>query len=99
VIRAGFSCVRAVVLEPLSDFLDRWQRAFHFSNNTRPICIMSLIYTVPSEGSQQKRRNSLYLGGQTEAKDISTLQRFGIQYIVNVTPEKEAGITVRFLFN
>ena len=58
---------------------------------------MSLIYTAPSDGSNQKqRRNSVYLGGQAEAKSFSTLQQWGVKYILNVTPEKEGyGITVR----
>lgn len=64
---------------------------------------MSLIYTAPSCDNSNstplqhlhQRRNSVYLGGQVEAKSLSTLQRWGIKYILNVTPEKEAGITVR----
>jgi hypothetical protein len=60
------------------------------------IKVMSLIYTTPSDtNNPQQRRNSVYLGGQVEAKSLSTLQRWGIKYILNVTPEKEAGITVR----
>lgn len=61
---------------------------------------MSLIYTAPSDANNNnpshQRRNSVYLGGQVEAKSLSTLERWGVKYILNVTPEKEAGITVRW---
>mmetsp|Transcript_4123 Transcript_4123/g.5989 ORF Transcript_4123/g.5989 Transcript_4123/m.5989 type:complete len:273 (-) Transcript_4123:90-908(-) len=59
---------------------------------------MSLIYTAPSSAAggatstSSRRRNSVYLGSKSDAKDRSKLERFGVTHILNVTPEKEAGI-------
>lgn len=54
---------------------------------------MSLIYTAPPAGGTS---HGLYIGGKKEAKSRSTLQRWGITHILNVTPEKDSSIQVRW---
>ena len=66
---------------------------------------MSLIYTAPARndgivtGKGTTRRNSVYLGGKVDAKSRSKLENWGVTHILNVTPEKEAGIKVRYLLH
>jgi hypothetical protein len=57
---------------------------------------MSLIYTA-EEGplSLSGKPHGLYLGGKVDAKSRSKLEGWGITHILNVTPEKEAGVKVR----
>lgn len=54
---------------------------------------MSLIYAVDGAAVGRKR-HGLYLGGKSDAKSRSKLERWGISHILNVTPEKEAGVKV-----
>ena len=58
---------------------------------------MSLIFTSPAQKapSVSKRRYSIYLGGKNDAKSKAKLEAWGITHILNMTPEKEAGIKVR----
>ena len=56
---------------------------------------MSLIYTAPAASAGVSSRNGLYIGGKKEAKSRSTLERWGITHILNVTPEKDSSIQVR----
>jgi len=53
---------------------------------------MSLIYTADSSTS----RHRLYIGGRSDAKNRDKLQQWGIRYILNVSPAKDAGIQVCF---
>jgi len=53
---------------------------------------MSLIYQ--SDTFVGGRRPGLYLGGKTDAKDAEKLERWNVTHILNVTPSKEACITV-----
>lgn len=57
---------------------------------------MSLIYTAPSAaGSGTKvRQHGLYIGGKRDARSRSSLDRWGITHILNVTPEKDSSIQV-----
>ena len=58
---------------------------------------MSLIYTAPAASagvSSPASGNGLYIGGKKEAKSRSTLERWGITHILNVTPEKDSSIQV-----
>ena len=54
---------------------------------------MSLIYTVPGVSSSGLR-NSIYIGGRSDAKSLEKLQKWRISRILNVTPTKEASIQV-----
>jgi len=54
---------------------------------------MSLIYTADSSTS----RHRLYIGGRSDAKNRDKLQQWGIRYILNVSPAKDAGIQVCFI--
>ncbi|CAJ1935705.1 unnamed protein product [Cylindrotheca closterium] len=49
---------------------------------------MSLVYSTANGG----KRNSLYIGGRSDAKSLEKLERYGISHILNVTPGKEASI-------
>ena len=60
---------------------------------------MSLIYTAPSNssshgGSSVGKRNSLYVGGRSDAKDRDKLRRWGVSHVLNVTAAKDAGVKV-----
>lgn len=57
---------------------------------------MSLIYTAPAAAPGVSSGNGLYIGGKKEAKSRSTLGRWGITHILNVTPEKDSSIQVSF---
>ncbi len=54
---------------------------------------MSLIYRSEATSSRA-RRHGIYLGGKSDAKDLAFLQSNGITHILNVTPQKEAGVQV-----
>lgn len=58
---------------------------------------MKLIYTPPITSSgcvgvRRRTRNSIYVGGKDCAKNIDELNKAGIKFILNVTPEKDSGI-------
>jgi hypothetical protein len=53
---------------------------------------MSLVYR--SDAASKGRRNSIFIGGKVDAKNKEWLRQSGIDYILNVTPPKEAGIKV-----
>ena len=44
--------------------------------------------------STSRKRHGLYLGSKGDAKSRSKLDAWGVTHILNVTPEKEAGIKV-----
>jgi len=49
------------------------------------------VYTVTKDEKKGKERG-IYIGGKADAKNRSKLHRWGITHILNVTPEKEAGV-------
>lgn len=56
---------------------------------------MSLVYTAPRETvptGAAGRPHGLYLGGKADAKSRSKLEGWGVTHVLNVTPEKEAGV-------
>jgi len=53
---------------------------------------MSLVFC--SEEATGRGRNSIYLGGKVDAKDLPSLRAKSITHILNVTPPKEAGVQV-----
>ena len=61
---------------------------------------MSLIYTVDESssitdgGCEKRRRNRLYIGSRSDAKNRDKLLQWGITHILNVTPPKDAGVQV-----
>ena len=54
---------------------------------------MSLICQTDPIPTSQKR-HGLYLGSKGDAKSRSKLEAWGVTHILNMTPEKEAGIKV-----
>jgi hypothetical protein len=54
---------------------------------------MSLIYTSDIS-NQDGKRNSLYVGGRSDAKDREKLRRWGVSHVLNVTAAKDAGVKV-----
>jgi len=64
------------------------------SQNTNCLVFpMSLVYTTKAQSSiNGGKRNSLYIGGRSDAKSFEKLERYGISHILNVTPSKEAAI-------
>lgn len=53
---------------------------------------MSLVYTAESTGVG--KRNRLYIGSRSDAKNREKLLQWGITHILNVTPAKDAGVQV-----
>ena len=54
---------------------------------------MSLIFQTDPIPTSRKR-HGLYLGSKGDAKSRSKLEAWGVTHILNMTPEKEAGIKV-----
>lgn len=54
---------------------------------------MSLVYMAPAAQPGAKR-NNVYLGGKSDAKDRTKLEQRNVTHILNMTPSKDSSIQV-----
>ena len=74
----------------------RYQTGTTRSCTTRNRSSMSLIYTAPSAPGSGMKEHGLYIGGKKDAKSRSSLDRWGVSHVLNVTTEKDSSVQVSY---